>query len=231
MRHPADITPLTFLDYPKKAACIFWYTGCNLRCPYCYNPELVLSHGGGQDEMAFLRERAGFLDAVVLSGGESTLNPDIAEVCREIKKLGYLIKVDTNGSNPDVVQDLIKHNLIDYVAMDNKMPCDRSWNLPGGTPLFKQFSRTLGILLNSKVPFEIRTTVHPSLLDEADIIRMIRECDTLGYTGTYYLQYFFNAGHTLGNIAPPTRRYDRDMLNRHAPLTIGYRNFPEDRGK
>ena len=65
----------------------------------------------------------------------------------------------------------------------------------------------------------------------ADIIRMIRECDTLGYTGTYYLQYFFNAGHTLGNIAPPTRRYDRDMLNRHAPLTIGYRNFPEDRGK
>ena len=98
MRHPADITPLTFLDYPKKAACIFWYTGCNLRCPYCYNPELVLSHGGGQDEMAFLRERAGFLDAVVLSGGESTLNPDIAELCREIKKLGYLIKVDTNGT-------------------------------------------------------------------------------------------------------------------------------------
>ena len=89
MRHPADITPLTFLDYPKKAACIFWYTGCNLRCPYCYNPELVLSHGGGQDEMAFLRERAGFLDAVVLSGGESTLNPDIAELCREIKKRGF----------------------------------------------------------------------------------------------------------------------------------------------
>ena len=111
MRHPADITPLTFLDYPKKAACIFWYTGCNLRCPYCYNPELVLSHGGGQDEMAFLRERAGFLDAVVLSGGESTLNPDIAEVCREIKKLGYLIKVDTNGSNPHVIRGLLEEKL------------------------------------------------------------------------------------------------------------------------
>jgi pyruvate formate lyase activating enzyme len=112
MRHPADITPLTFLDYPKKAACIFWYTGCNLRCPYCYNPELVLSHGGGQDEMAFLRERAGFLDAVVLSGGESTLNPDIAELCREIKKLGYLIKVDTNGSNPQVIRNLLEEKLI-----------------------------------------------------------------------------------------------------------------------
>ena len=98
MRHPADITPLTFLDYPKKAACIFWFTGCNLRCPYCYNPELVFGKGGGMDEMAFLQERAGFLDAVVLSGGEATLNPDIAELCRKIKSMGYLVKVDTNES-------------------------------------------------------------------------------------------------------------------------------------
>lgn len=230
--HPVDITPLTFLDYPKKAACIMWFTGCNLRCPYCYNPELVLGHTRTQvDEMAFLRERQGFLDAVVLSGGEITLQPHLRELCEDIKSMGYLIKIDTNGSNPDVVQELIKHKLIDYVAMDHKMPCDRSWNLPNGTPLFKQFSRTLGILLNSKVPFEIRTTVHPSLLDEADIIRMVREADTLGYKGTYYLQYFFNGGPTLGNIAPPTRRYDRELLDLHAPLPIGYRNFPEDRGK
>ena len=106
MRHPADITPLTFLDYPKKAACIFWYTGCNLRCPYCYNPELVLSHGGGQDEMAFLRERAGFLDAVVLSGGESTLNPDIAELCDVFyiggTKVGALFGEAVVFTNPEL---------------------------------------------------------------------------------------------------------------------------------
>ena len=80
MLHPQDITPLTFLDYPGKAACIFWYTRCNLRCPYCYNPDLVLGHGGRENEFAFLEERRDFLDSVVLSGGECTLNPDIEEL-------------------------------------------------------------------------------------------------------------------------------------------------------
>lgn len=231
-RHPVDITPLTFLDYPKKAACIFWYTGCNLRCPYCYNPELVLGRTKSQvDEIAFLKERKGFLDAVVLSGGEITLTPHLKEICEDIKALGYLIKIDTNGSNPHVVRELVENKLIDYVAMDNKMPADRTWRLPGGPLLFERFSESLSILKESDLPFEVRTTVHPSLLDEADIIRMIREAHSLGYEGTYYLQYFFNAGTTLGNMAPPTRRYDRDMLNQHAPLPIGYRNFPEDRGK
>ena len=173
----------------------------------------------------------GFLDAVVLSGGEITLQPQLKEICQDIKALGYLIKIDTNGSNPEILQDLLEHKLVDYVAMDNKMPCNRTWNLPGGDPLFGRFARCLNLLKNSGTPFEIRTTVHPGLLDEADILQMIRECENLGYSGTYYLQYFFNAGFTLGNMKPPTRRYDRQLLNRHSPLAIGYRNFPEDRGK
>lgn len=231
MRHPSDITPLTFIDYPKKAACIFWYTGCNLRCPYCYNPELVLGSSGGVDEMAFLRERAGFLDAVVLSGGECTLNPDIAEVCRHIKELGYLVKIDTNGSNPNVVRSLLEDRLIDYVALDNKMPSTRSWHLPGGALLFDRFKDTLHLLQTYKVPHEVRTTVHPDLLDEADILQMIREARLQGYNQTYYLQLFFDDGKvkTLGNMKPPSRRYDRQLLNEMSPLTIGYRNFPEDR--
>ena len=230
--HPVDITPLTFLDYPKKAACIMWYTGCNLRCPYCYNPELVLGHSNSQiDEMAFLKERRFFLDAVVLSGGEITLQPHLRELCEDIKKLGYLIKIDTKGSYPQVLRVLLDNKLIDYVAMDNKMPSERSWKIAGGVRLFDRFAESLAILTQSEIPFEIRTTVHPELLDEADIIHMVRESHALGYNGTYYLQYFFNAGTTLGNMKPPTRRYDRDMLNHHAPLPIGYRNFPEDRGK
>lgn len=231
-RHPADITPLTFLDYPKKAACILWYTGCNLRCPYCYNPELVLGcSDGGVDEMAFLKERAGFLDAVVLSGGEATLIEDIVGLCTDIKALGYLIKIDTNGSNPDVLSELIDRKLVDYVAMDNKMPSTRTWKVPGGDLLFYRFTRCLQKLQASGLPYEIRTTVHPGLLEESDLLQMIRECEHLGYRGTYYLQYFFNAGPTLGNLEPPTRRYDRQLLDKHAPLSIGYRNFPEDRGK
>ena len=231
MRHPADITPLTFLDYPKKAACIFWFTGCNLRCPYCYNPELVFGSGGGMDGMAFLQERVGFLDAVVLSGGEATLNPDIAELCRKIKSMGYLVKVDTNGSNPQVMRELLEERLVDYVAMDNKMPSARSWRVPGGGRLFDRYKETLRVLQIYGVEHEIRTTVHPGLLDEADILCMIRETHQLGYTGTYYLQFFFSEGKvkTLGNLQPPTRRYDRKLLDDMSPLKIGYRNFPEDR--
>lgn len=233
MRHPADITPLTFLDYPKKAACIFWYTGCNLRCPYCYNPELVLGRGGGLDEMAFLRERAGFLDAVVLSGGEASLNPDIVPLCRQIREMGYLVKIDTNGSNPKVIRELLEENLINYVALDHKMPSTRSWRLPGGNVLFDKFKETLRLLQIHCLPHEVRTTVHPGLLDEADILQMIREAHSLGYRNTYYLQFFFDAGKgkTLGNLPPPERRYDRRLLDDMSPLTIGYRNFPEDRYK
>ncbi len=234
MRAPADITPLTYLDYPKKAACILWYTGCNLRCPYCYNPELVLGtreSGPGADELAFLRERAGFLDAVVLSGGEATLIPNLPELCEKIRALGYLLKIDTNGSNPHILGELLERKLLDYVAMDNKMPSTRSWKLPGGARLFDRFSESLEKLQASGIPYEVRTTVHPGLLDEADILQMVRECHERGYGGTYYLQFFFNTGKTLGNMEPPTRRYDRGMLDKFSPLPIGYRNFPEDRGR
>jgi len=231
-RHPVDITPLTFLDYPRKAACIMWFSGCNLRCPYCYNPELVTEKNNSQmDEMEFLRERAGFLDAVVLSGGEITLQPGLPDLCRKIKDMGYLVKIDTNGSNPHVVAELLEQNLIDYVAMDNKMPSTRSWKIPGGEFLYNRFSQSLGLLQASGLPYEIRTTVHPDLLDEADILQMIREAHALGYNGTYYLQYFFTGVPTIGNMQPPTRRYDRGLLDHHSPLPIGYRNFPEDRGR
>ena len=209
-----------------------WFSGCNLRCPYCYNPELVTEKNNSQmDEMEFLRERAGFLDAVVLSGGEITLQPGLPDLCRKIKDMGYLVKIDTNGSNPHVVAELLEHKLIDYVAMDNKMPSTRSWKIPGGEFLYNRFSQSLGLLQASGLPYEIRTTVHPDLLDEADILQMIREAHALGYNGTYYLQYFFTGVPTIGNMQPPTRRYDRGLLDHHSPLPIGYRNFPEDRGR
>lgn len=230
--HPTDITPLTFLDYPRKAACILWYKGCNLRCPYCYNPDLALAQSRGEvDEIAFLKERRAFLDAVVLSGGEASLIPNLPELCAQIKDIGYLIKIDTNGSNPHLLRPLLQNHLLDYVALDHKMPADRTWKLPDGGQLFDRFRKTLGLLQQYKIQHEVRTTVHPALLDEADILRMIREAHEFGYRGTYYLQFFFRTEHTLGHMSPPTRRYDRLLLDHHSPLPIGYRNFPEDRGK
>ncbi|MDR0762368.1 MAG: radical SAM protein, partial [Campylobacteraceae bacterium] len=94
-----DITPFTMLDYPEHLSCIVWFAGCNMRCSYCYNPHIVLGEGNiGIDELLnFLRTRAGRLEGVVLSGGECTLYPELPKLCREIKELGFKIKLDTNG--------------------------------------------------------------------------------------------------------------------------------------
>ena len=228
---PADITPLTCLDYPGKAACIFWFRGCNLRCPYCYNPELVVGQGspGRSDWQAFLEERQGFLDAVVLSGGEAALQPGLAELCRRIKSLDYLVKLDTNGSRPDVLARLLEEGLVDYVALDHKMPKSRTWTLPGGQSLFDAFAQCTTWLRASGIPHEIRTTCHPALLAEEDLLTMAGEVASLGYTGVYYLQFFFHEGETLGKLARPARRYDRARLDVRSPLRLGYRNFPEER--
>ncbi|MCD7798215.1 MAG: anaerobic ribonucleoside-triphosphate reductase activating protein [Akkermansiaceae bacterium] len=231
MRGPADITPLTCLDYPGKAACIFWFRGCNLRCPYCYNPEFVTTGGAEErlDWMRFLDERRGFLDAVVMSGGEATLHRDLLPVCRAVKQMGYLVKIDTNGSSPLVLEALIAEGLVDYVAVDHKMPAVRTFHLQNGVSLFDRFCETVGVLRTARVPFEVRTTCHPSLLDEQDIVNMIHEAAELGYTGTYFLQYYFDAGETLGHMKKPVRRYDRLWIDSRSALPLGYRNFPEDR--
>lgn len=231
MRPPTDITPLTYLDYPGKAACIFWFRGCNLRCPYCYNPELVLGSGSREraDWIDFLRERQGFLDAVVMSGGEASLHPDIIPICRTAKKLGYLIKIDTNGSNPKVIRQLLDESLIDYVAVDHKMPSKRSFRLADGFVLFDLFCETINILKQTNVPYEIRTTCHPALLNEQDLIDMSQEVKNIGYCGIYFLQYYFEADATLGRMQKPNRRYDRAWLDEHSALRLSYRNFPEER--
>ena len=117
-----NITPFTLLDYPDKSACIFWYAGCNMRCLYCYNPEIVLGKGTTtfSEAISFLKSRQGLLDAVVFSGGECLIHKNILDQIKTVKELGFLIKIDTNGSNPNVLKQLIERNLIDYVALDFK---------------------------------------------------------------------------------------------------------------
>ena len=227
---------LTLLDFPEHVACTVFTAGCNFRCPFCHNASLVVdipkeAELTEEKFFEFLEKRKGVLDGVCVSGGEPLLQHGIENFIRKIKEMGYAVKLDTNGSFPEKLRFLVEEKLIDYVAMDNKMPSTRTWTLPGGAKLFDRFSLSLQALEASGLPYEIRTTVHPGLLEESDLLQMIRECEQLGYRGTYYLQYFFNAGPTLGNLEPPTRRYDRPLLDKYAPLRIGYRNFPEDRGK
>ncbi|WP_281233131.1 anaerobic ribonucleoside-triphosphate reductase activating protein [Flavobacterium gelatinilyticum] len=196
-----SLTPFTLLDYPDRTACIVWFAGCNMRCLYCYNPDIVL--GKGQIDfdsiLFFLQSRKGLLDGVVLSGGECTMHKNIVSFIKKIKEMGFVVKIDTNGSNPKVLQKLIQDQLIDYVALDFK-------SLPGTfkhitkSKLFPEFEQSLSLLLQSEIPFEIRTTFHSSLISEPEFVKMIEYLEEQHFEGNYYVQHFVNNVPTLSEL-------------------------------
>ncbi len=196
-----DISPFTLLDYPNKAACIFWFVGCNMRCLYCYNPEIVLGKGKISMEKAeeFLNSRKGLLQAVVFSGGECTIHPDMKELVRFAKKLGYLIKIDTNGARPKVIKKLIDESLVDYVALDFK-GIGQKFNEITVNGSFKAFEETFLLLKNSNIDFEVRTTIHSTLLSKMDINSMICYLESMGYNRNYYLQLALNNVAMLSDL-------------------------------
>lgn len=197
----SSFTPFTLLDYPHRAACILWYAGCNMRCLYCYNPEIVLGKGtiSFATILEFLNKRKGLLDAVVFSGGECTIHKNIAENIKQAKALGFLVKVDTNGSKPALLKQLIDEKAIDYVALDFKALPSKFENITQSN-LYETFEKSLEILLKSNLSFEVRTTYHSDLLNENDLQKMISFLEINNYVGNYYIQHFINDTETLENL-------------------------------
>ncbi len=214
-----DITPFTHLDYPGKLAAIVWFAGCNMRCIYCYNSDIVFAKEGSytpEELYAFLRKREGLLDGVVLSGGEPTLR-DIEPICSTIKKMGFSIKLDTNGLRPDRIKYLIKEELIDYIALDFKAKNEKFGYITGSS-LFQNFMETLDFLITESFDFEVRTTVHADLLEPEDINGMIQELAKRGYKGNYYLQKFVPTQANIGNIDSPVQHFDTTLLKETIPV-------------
>jgi pyruvate formate lyase activating enzyme len=195
-----SITPFTLLDYPDKTACILWFAGCNMRCVYCYNPDIVLGKGKitFDDVLKFIDSRKNLLDGVVLSGGECTLHHNIIELITKIKMKGMMVKIDTNGSKPDVLNHLIQKNLINYVALDFKAVESKYYKITK-SKLFNQFENSLNILIKSTIPFEVRTTIHSDLISQEDIQQMLSILEDANYNGKYYLQNYVNNTATLGD--------------------------------
>jgi pyruvate formate lyase activating enzyme len=222
-----DLTPFTILDYPNKIAAIIWFSKCNMRCPYCYNPEIVFeSEGKDLSEnkvISFLRKRVGLLEGVVLCGGEPTLYKDLISFAKKIKDLGFLIKLDTNGSNPYVVNVLIKNHLIDYVALDFKAPFGKYFSITKFNDIDK-IKDSLEILVNSDIDYEIRTTVHPDLIDENDINEIISYLEMINFKKTYFIQKFIFS-KTIGNLKNPVRDIDKSKIKKTNKFKIGFRNF------
>jgi len=208
-----DITKFTHVDYPNHLACIIWFAGCNMRCDYCYNKEIVFAKSGNYslyNVITFLKNRVDMLDGVVLSGGEAT-NHDLVPLCQEIKKLGFKIKLDTNGTNSKQVQTLCELDLIDYIALDYKAPSYKYQEITKSTQ-FHEFEKTLQYLIDYDINFEVRTTIHSDLLNENDINNIIKDLQNKAYNKTYYLQKFLPTDNNIGNLNSALNQFDESKL-------------------
>lgn len=207
-----SFTPFTLLDYPDKSACILWFAGCNMKCEYCYNPEIVFGKGSFyfSEIVSFLKSRRNLLDAVVFSGGECLIHKDIIPFIKLVKSLGFLIKVDTNGSQPKVLEKLIEEQLIDYIALDFKGPKEKFFAITKAD-FYSQFLSCLELLQANFIPFEVRTTYHSSLLNPEDIAVMQDALLELGYDKNYYIQNFRNYQNTIAPLPDSQSISEKDI--------------------
>ena len=170
----AGLQKMTLLDFPGKVACTVFFQGCNFRCPFCHNSDLLPGQGqplmDDEELLSFLGKRQGLLDGVCITGGEPTLQPQLPQLLSRIKALGYAIKLDTNGARPQVLRELVEAGLVDYVAMDIKNSREEYPKTAGmKESLLPQVEESIRYLLSGKVDYEFRTTVaHP--LHSADSI-------------------------------------------------------------
>lgn len=210
------LQPTTLLDYPDKIAAIVFTAGCNFRCGFCYNPELVIDIQ--KDKLLseeiffkFLAKKKKVLDAVVVTGGEPTRQQDLPRFIKKIKDLGFLVKLDSNGTNPQMIEKLIKGNLIDYIAMDIKAPLakyDKVANIKVDQAKIKQ---SIKAIMTSGLSYEFRSTILPALHSETDIMQMAK---LIKGADKYFLQKF-RAGknHNDMSFAHAKSFTDREMNN------------------
>ena len=167
------IDKFSLLDYEDKVSCVLFCKPCNFRCPFCHNGTTVLEANTFipfEEVLDYLESRKGLIDAVVVSGGEPTLMPDLKEKITKLKELGFLVKLDTNGTNPKVVKDLFESKLIDYVAMDIKNSFEKYPLTAGVINIdLNKAKETIDYLMNSGIDYEFRTTLIEEFHTEADI--------------------------------------------------------------
>ena len=193
---------MTMLDYPGRVACTLFTAGCNFRCPFCHNALLVteIDATATYDEeeiFSYLQKRRGILDGVAITGGEPLLNRDIPQLLKRIKALGYAVKLDTNGSYPDLLKEIVQEKLVDYVAMDIKNSKEK-YALTAGIPNLdlRPIEESVAFLLSGKVDFEFRTTVVKELHTEEDIAAIV---DWIAGAPRYFLQNFQESEHMIGS--------------------------------
>lgn len=192
------LQPVTLLDYPNKVAAIVFTVGCNMRCPFCYNPNLVLPPKMSLENLmpeetakAFLKARKKYLDGVCLTGGEPLMQPDILDFLRWLKDLGYAVKLDTNGLMTEVLAEALARKLVDYVAMDIKGPLAAYKKFAGVDADAAKIEKSIVLIKNSGLDYEFRSTIAKGFHSQDDLEKMF---SLLAGVKKYYLQNFSRPG-------------------------------------
>ena len=188
----AGLDKLSLVDFDQHVSCILFTRGCNFACPFCHNGPLVVQGVDNQfipfnDILSFLKKRQGILDAVVISGGEPTLMPDLKEKIEAIKDLGYLVKLDTNGTRPEVIKDLVESKLIDYIAMDVKSSLATYPLITDSRVNTDKIVESINYIKSCGIDYEFRTTLIAEYHDEEDIREM---ANLVGNAKKYRLQKY-----------------------------------------
>jgi pyruvate formate lyase activating enzyme len=184
---------LTLIDFPGVIATTVFTVGCSFRCPFCHNPELVIKNqfpalNNMEDEFFLhLSKRIGKLEGVCITGGEPTIQPDIIEFIKKIKAMGFLVKLDSNGTRPDVLRKIFKEKLVDFVAMDIKSSPENYSKTVGLTADIERIKLSVEMIMNSGVAYEFRTTVVPGIHSEKDFVKIAK---WIQGAPAYYLQEY-----------------------------------------
>jgi len=212
----------SLLDYPNQISAIVWASGCSFRCPFCYNKSLALGTTElfpEEEILSFLLKRKGQLDGVVISGGEPLLQEDIVGFIEKIKNHGFLVKIDTNGSCPERLAELLDKTLVDYVAMDVKAPKNKYRELAGVDVDITKIEESINLIKSKAPAYEFKTTFVPDLLKKEDIVEIAK---WLNGVEQYYLQQFKPlsplVSSTLENTIPYTKNYFIETFNEIQPF-------------
>lgn len=211
---------LTLLDYPGRLACTIFLGHCNFRCPFCHNAGLVLEPENEpvipiEEILGTLKKRKGILDGVCITGGEPTVHKKLPEFIQQIKKMDYSVKLDTNGTNPQMVQDMVKAGLVDYVAMDIKNAPDKYGETAGIAQVdLEAVNETVEFLKSGKVDYEFRTTVTRELHKKEDFLKIRK---WLSGSRRYFLQAYKESEQV---IHPVYSSYSREQLENFRQLLL-----------
>lgn len=233
---------MTLIDYPGKLATTVFLSGCNLRCPWCYSSELVMPEKiKAQPKISeeyffdFLDSRAGMIEGVVICGGEPTINRELPYFVKKIKDMGFSVKLDTNGTNPEMIKELLDMSLVDYIAMDIKAPLGlkfqtpnpndqksfKSLNYHGATGVkvnTDKIAKSINIIKNSGIDYEFRTTVVPGIHKKEDILQMAQD---IAGAEKYYLQNFRpekNIDASFINVKPYPEKFLAEIVRSISPF-------------